>query len=219
MPKQQSIKLIRTAQILLILFLPCLLILASFYSLLYNEKFYKEQFQKNKVYEKLPNADVTLKNLMSYFKWKPVKLNFTQKEKAHLLDVKILLGKTLILFFSSLIIFIISMLFLLESKKTKELFYALLFGSILTLIIVFSVLLVNFDFLFIKFHQVFFPKGNWIFPSKSKLIILFPQSFFYEALKRIFIGSSIIALFILIFSRIMLYSYKIVKHIKKNRKQ
>ena len=90
--------------------------------------------------------------------------------------------------------------------------YSLLFGGLLTIIItiVVAVSSVKFDYLFRQFHLVFFPQGNWMFPSDYSLIMLFPKSFFFD-------GFVVVLLFSLIqgFVLLLLSSWYVTKNHKE----
>lgn len=51
---------------------------------------------------------------------------------------------------------------------------------------------VDFDWLFIKFHRVFFPQGNWLFNPDSSLITLFPQSFWLLSTVVLVLGTALL---------------------------
>ena len=44
---------------------------------------------------------------------------------------------------------------------------------------------VAFDPLFLLFHEVFFPQGNFLFPSDSNLLVLYPDEYWYGVTLRI----------------------------------
>ena len=65
-------------------------------------------------------------------------------------------------------------------------------ASVVTLSLLFLLLIsLGFDFqwLFILFHKIFFPQGNWLFAESSLLIQLFPASFFEAITIRSFLVS------------------------------
>ncbi|NDK31002.1 lipoprotein intramolecular transacylase Lit [Nesterenkonia haasae] len=41
--------------------------------------------------------------------------------------------------------------------------------------------IVDWQFFFTEFHNLFFPQGNWSFPSDSTLIRLYPEQFWIDA--------------------------------------
>jgi len=44
---------------------------------------------------------------------------------------------------------------------------------------------VAFDSLFLAFHELFFPQGNFLFPADSNLIAMYPDRYWYETTIRI----------------------------------
>jgi len=44
---------------------------------------------------------------------------------------------------------------------------------------------VTFDSLFLAFHELFFPQGNFLFPADSNLIAMYPDRYWYETTIRI----------------------------------
>ncbi len=67
----------------------------------------------------------------------------------------------------------------------------LLWGAGITLVFylgIIAVIAVNFNALFVQFHQVFFESGTWTFLFSDTLIRLFPVRFWQDAF--IFIGAA-----------------------------
>jgi len=77
--------------ILGVIILPLILISGSFYSYVYNEKFYMKNIDSK--YE--TNVD----NLINYFLDKEDLKDYTEKDKMHLVDVKKLIDKTILTFY------------------------------------------------------------------------------------------------------------------------
>ncbi len=127
----------------------------------------------------------------------------TQLEKSHLEDVKILfLGSTLVLFFSCLAF----LLLVVSTKKRANdnlIWQGLKMASFFSLVIVFLLLfftLFDFDNLFIYFHEIFFPQGNWLFPSSSLMVQVFPEELFKSLVAKSLVLSSLLALFLALLS-------------------
>lgn len=52
-----------------------------------------------------------------------------------------------------------------------------------------------FDSLFLAFHELFFPQGNFLFPPDSNLIAMYPDQYWYETTIRIgaaFVGAMVL---------------------------
>lgn len=108
-------------------------------------------------------------------------LNITQDETAHLQDVKGLMKKAAMVFYFLLLANTLIFIFIYSHKDKKYLKKMFFYGGIATfalivLLVIFS--LVNFNFLFNIFHEIFFPQGNWAFSKESFLISAFPEVFF-----------------------------------------
>ena len=143
---------------------------------------------------------------------------FNEREKAHLLDVKNLIGTILTLYYFSIGLFFllfILLIFLLNfkiEKIVKNFLLVLLFGSTLTLLdalLLFILSNLNFDFIFDLFHKTFFVFGTYTFnPAFEKIVILYPQNFFFDILIRLIINTIISSIIILFFSIAILFFLK-----------
>ncbi len=184
----------------------------------FNEKFYKKEFEKYNIYREFPGKDIGSINseLLLYLRDRKDDFNvglFNMEEINHLKDVKMLIQKINIFYYSVLMIsiFLIITLFLLNKKHfLKNLSIALFFGGLLTLFTVIALLVLvklNFSNVFTIFHHIFFPQGGWLFGSADNIIKLYPSAFFYDMAKRIFLDVIIYGN-ILILAAIFLYLYK-----------
>lgn len=174
--------------------------LANFRYYAFNENYYKKQFEKNNVYDDVLEADIALNNLFLFFK-KDKELNdfFGENEKSHLNDVKLLIDKIIVIFYFLIIleIFLIFSLYFLFKKNIKKHVSFTLVGTSIIIILISALLYIvshNFQFMFVKFHEIFFPQGNWSFPADSNLIKMFPQSFFYGFFYKIILNSFVVSL-------------------------
>jgi len=170
-----------------------------------NSDFHLREFSKLGVYEKVPNADNINSNIISFFNDKNNLSYFNEKEASHLYDVKKLInGSNIISIIFSVTSIILFSLILSDSKNLKkELSKIFIFSS--TLIILFPLMCLFFDFssLFLKFHGIFFPQGNFLFPADSLLIQLYPGQFFYDCFIQILINPIILAAFLIVLSMIL----------------
>ncbi len=185
--------------ILLIINIIIFIILANFRFYIYNINYYDKEFSKLEIYEKYEKNSVleNTKQLISYFKSNSLLTTefFNQKEKLHLIDVKNLINKTIILFYISLV-FLIVLLLINKKELQKSFFYSGIFLILITTILS----LFQFSPIFIKFHQIFFNNDLWLLnPETDNLINLFPEQFFIDFVKKIFINSSIVGLVLIIF--------------------
>ena len=61
---------------------------------------------------------------------------------------------------------------------------ALFYGATFTLALIAAIIIVavvNWEFFFVTFHQLFFQSGTWYFPTSDTLIRLFPEQFWFDA--------------------------------------
>jgi len=199
-----------------------LILFGNFYYLMFNEWFLKTEFNKNKVYSVVPDADNISKELFDYLKSGKGIINsdvYSEKEKRHLVDVRILIQRFISIFEILIYLFLISLLilFLLDRKQfLLQIERILIFGPTISLfLLIFFILSIkNFESSFIKFHLLFFENMDWILSPDSILIKMFPQQFFYDFSVRFFLQSLILSL---IFISIGILLYLITKFKKKQR--
>ena len=188
-------------KIIFIVSLILLIIISNFKLLALNFNFYKNEFSKLNVYEKIPDADKQALNLINYHNNKEELSNFfNDREKLHLQDVKNLFQKLSLIFYISLILSLILLIYFIYIKKYKIIYSSFLIAGILTfiLIILFLISVSNFDKAFTQFHLILFSNNLWqLNPETDNLVNLFPLQFFYDITKQIIINT-LISLFILI---------------------
>lgn len=186
--------------LIIILFTPTL-ILTNFRLLIYSENFYFNEFAKLNVYQNfisINQAQHLTKNLIQYLCCQE-DLDasfFTATEQFHLKDVKNLIGQVNIYFWILLISELIIIIILLYKKQFAPLVDSLSWASMvsfisLAILSVFSI--INFDFIFTKFHVLVFDNDYWLIPPSSNLIKLFPPQFFVDFANRIARNSAILA--------------------------
>lgn len=129
---------------------------------------------------------------------------FEPDEISHLYDVRNLITKIMIVYYTGIFLFLTTLMLIAE-KNIKSFIrnLAIIFTSAPALIIIFIVLLYllgkNFPVLFDKFHKIFFPGGNYIFEENSLIISIFPYGFFYGFFLRL-VGSSAVLSAIFLFT-------------------
>lgn len=197
-----------------ILLIPIFILLLSFKVFVYDENLYKEQFRENKVYTKYNESYVNniSSNLVNYFRSKENLGNYyTEREKIHLEDVKILINKALKIFYILFIVLLIIFSYLLQKKDYKTLSKILKYGGILNLIIyfiIFIVSLINFEKFFIKFHELFFVNDYWMLSPNDILVNVFTQEFFNTILRKIITTSLILSLVFIVAGIFIEKAYK-----------
>lgn len=163
---------------------PVVMLLLFANALLFDTQTYQSLLQ--------PGAYTTTLQVLNYFNDKaPVPSVFNAAEQSHLADVKRVIRGVVS---SSLVLFIVFLALLSFSDQRK----ALTRGFWLLLIIALLLAFTPFDAVFTRFHELFFPQGNWMFASDSMLILLYPasffQAFFAHLLALALVFSSILAL-------------------------
>jgi uncharacterized membrane protein len=171
--------------------IPITLLLFSVLFVTFNVPFYENH---------VPNYDVNedkILNVLDFFQGGVLDdEGYTAKELSHMGDVRVVVsGLSVVTFFLLFGIFL-SFVYLSVSEVRKVLVSSGVVGVILT--ILFSLLLLNFDWAFTVFHKLFFSQGNWQFPSDFLLIQLFPESLFIAAVIQILLYSFIFSLVLLL---------------------
>ena len=167
------------------------------------------------------NAQILNSNIIEFFNGAKLNNTFTTPEKNHLIDVRNLLNIASILFAISLIVIIIAIIY--NKKESEHIFnkaflYSGISAIIFNLIILFFTIF-NFDSLFISFHELLFPQGNWTFPTSSLLIQLYPEGFFTEMGTIIFVTSIMISLLLILIEilKIKKINFKLSRNNKRAR--
>jgi len=168
-----------------------IILFSSMFSFIYNLNYYEKKYQQYNVYEKFTEEEArnATTNLFGYFRSQTELDNsfFNEREASHLNDVKILIQNVNLVYLLSLFLFwgILITVYLVNRKEIVKFFSELLFYSgifSISVIIVFVLLyfITGFDFIFIKFHELFFI-GNYSFnPATSNMKALFPDEFFQD---------------------------------------
>jgi len=167
----------------------------SFYLPYYNDGFFKQNFLNNGAYDKLgkENADEIYWGMReylddAYFGYERTHLisDFSEKEQAHLTDVKKVIDWVCILYYLAIFLLVASAAATCRwlGNDWKDIVAGTLhYGgaaafAFIAIVGLFS--LINFDLLWRLFHAVLFPQGNWQFSANSLLITFFPEKFFQE---------------------------------------
>jgi len=119
---------------------------------------------------------------------------FNENEASHLEDVKDLMKKGT----NILLISIIALITLFSFTNKQEIKKTLLYSGILNLVLPLPFIFLSFQSTFLKFHQLFFPQGNFNFPLNSTLIQFYPESFFIAAATQIIIIITLISIVLII---------------------
>ena len=195
--------------------IPCLILFFSFRLVVFDTDFYKSGLEKYGVYDKFDRetADSAVEDLISYMRADvPLSDFFNEKEKLHMVDVKNIIQKVLILFYIILYVTIIVLFF-----NRKYFFRYLFYGSIVSLAMIllfFIFCYTSFDFIFYKFHEIFFSNDFWkLNPEADNLKALMPDNFFYDALARILCMSLIISCVLVLAGFLSMKNFKYFKKV------
>ncbi len=204
------------AQWLFILCLPFLLLTASLGWAVNSHWLYNYGFAKYDVGQTTGLADAELEKaasgLISYFNsgeeyisltvikdGQPLEI-FNQREIIHLKDVKGLIWLDYWVGLGTLVYVLAYTgvcLFWRKRKYWRRLAWGVVGGSGLTLALMLAlglVTLFGFDRLFWQFHKFFFANDFWLLdPTRDYLIMLFPDSFFYDAALFCALGTAAVA--------------------------
>ncbi len=184
-------KVLLALTLLLVVLTPLIILLLSFDALKNTELFYSYEFRKNAAYENRPDADEISGSVMDFLdkgiKSSLFEESFEQDEISHLEDVRNIIVSVKIIMWALILIYVLVLAYLWNKAKDqfKELYTGILQISGLTsifFIIIVSLMLINFEFFFVKMHQVLFPHGNWQFAPESMLMTLYGGSFFGDYL-------------------------------------
>lgn len=136
---------------------------------------------------------------------------FNEKEVLHMIDVKDLFLKGKLLRNISMILIIISILYL-ALKNKRDLAKAFMMTSILSFVSIFTLFILmytNFNKYFTYFHEIFFTNDLWLLDPKTDVLIqMLPLEFFYSIATKI---STIFIIEILIVGLLGLFIYKTYK--------
>ncbi len=108
---------------------------------------------------------------------------FNQRELKHMLDVKIVTNRVLIVWRMAAVLLVLCGLLVWGDARARDYWLAIARGGWLTALIsggVFVLVLMAFGVVFVAFHDMFFSSGTWIFLYSDTLIRLFPERFWRD---------------------------------------
>lgn len=115
---------------------------------------------------------------------------FDDNERAHMADVRVVFGGTKVAFVVGLALILGVLRWTARGLRTRSIRDAAMFAGG-ALAVVASVAAIAFDPLFLLFHEIFFPQGNFLFGPDSNLLRLYPDPYWYGVTLRI--GLSFVA--------------------------
>jgi integral membrane protein (TIGR01906 family) len=108
---------------------------------------------------------------------------FDDNERSHMADVRSLFGATKVAFVVGLLLAVAILRWSPGARLGLARDAAVIAGIAVTAIAALAA--IAFDPLFLLFHEVFFPQGNFLFPPDSNLITLYPDPYWYGVTLRI----------------------------------
>src|SRR3989338_8434781 len=147
--------------IILILFIPYLINIGNFRLLLYDPSFYHDEFQKVLSYERQPDAEKLLGNLLQFIKGREaLSSDFNEREESHMHDVRAVIRGFLYVMYAMLILYIILLWIMIKRFKVsiEKIMYLNAGGGDLTILLLLFLYIatLNFSIVFDRFHTVFF---------------------------------------------------------------
>jgi integral membrane protein (TIGR01906 family) len=196
-----------------------IILFSSLFSYVFNFNYYDKEYVKYNIYGRFQKEQAinATQNIMGFFNSKNVLDSnfFNENEISHLTDVKNIIDNTRLVYIISLILFwgIQVYYFFFQKKYFMSFFSRMLLVSGLfsiLLLILFGVLYFTsgFDFVFLKFHQLFFT-GNYSFnPAISNMKALFPDEFFSDMATSIYLITQLKAAFLSVSGYLFIKKHK-----------
>ena len=168
-----------------------LIFMASFAELLYDRDFYYIQYSNNEAYARVsPEIARQMTEELLLFLKGDGKLGplFSERERLHLEDVRVLVRNGFIIFYSLLFVIVLLLSFL-NPRSMALVFFAAAIGVIAASALAW-LFQGHFSSAFLGFHHVFFSNDLWLLdPAHDRLILLLPEPFFQEFVRTVFIKS------------------------------
>lgn len=108
---------------------------------------------------------------------------FAQGEVAHMIDVKQVMGATMLGGVIAAVVCVVAMVLLFRMSKgaiARGLFAGAVWFTVLVVVLA-VVALFGWEAFFTGFHQIFFADGTWTFAASDSLIRLYPGQFWIDA--------------------------------------
>jgi integral membrane protein (TIGR01906 family) len=127
---------------------------------------------------------------------------YNSRELGHMVDVKVVTQWAFRIAWIAGILALTASIALVRLSTTRAIFgTALRHGALFTLLLIFTIVVLvifNWEFFFVAFHQAFFENGTWVFLYSDTLIRLFPEQFWFDAAITIGILSVVFSLLALL---------------------
>jgi len=129
---------------------------------------------------------------------------FTESELSHMLDVKNVVQNALLAWYIIIGLSVAILGWFLIMGQWGSMRQAFQAGGWVTLGLISGLLiflLVSFDTLFTRFHELFFAEGSWLFDESSTLIRLFPFVFWRDAFALVLTFTLVVGILLVIITR------------------
>lgn len=191
------------SNIILIITLVSLILLVPILSIFHDDTFYDYAYSRNGAYESFDKEFVwsVTDNFQGFLLDKEPLRHFNESQSAHLQDVKDLYKKGT----ATVIILVLLHIISLSTGKTD---YARVMRTTALIsfiaLIILSLLAINWQSFFLKFHQVFFT-GNYMFHPESLMLRMWGGNFFPLAAGYAAAQSLLLILFMWIFGKLIIF--------------
>lgn len=109
---------------------------------------------------------------------------FDENERSHMRDVRALFGAVKIAFVAGIALVLAALLSSTVAARPRLIRDAAIAAGVGVSAIALAAA-VAFDPLFLLFHEIFFPQGNFLFGPDSNLLVLYPDAYWYGITLRI----------------------------------
>ena len=205
---------------LIIILLTPILLLLNFRLLVFNQNFYKMEFAKLGVYENFSSHEVVdfeARELINFYccdsQLSPT--FYSQREILHLVDVKNLIKLVNLYLYVLIWAALTCMVYVIHKKAFKFSAHNLNMAALITITSIITLWFfskLNFDSIFVNFHQLTFSNNYWLLPKEANLIKLFPPQFFLDFANQVALQTITMAAIILIISHLLTKRHASKKH-------
>jgi len=198
------------------------ILLATILACCFDKSFYEIYYQQNNLAAEIGMRETDLLSLkddlldyllnkrsdleVSYEVDDELRLIFDEREKTHMVDVKALCDKALLVMVISFIIFILCLIYIIYKKEYYLFFRSykrVLLYFILFILFLFLYAALDFNKFWSLFHNLIFDNDLWLLnPNTEILVQMVPEGFFYTLVIKII-------LLIIIFN---IAAYILIKH-------
>ena len=187
---------------------------------MFNQNFYKMEFVKLEVYENFASSEIVdfeARQLINFYccdsQLSPT--FYSQREILHLMDVKNLIKLVNLYLYVLIWSALTCLVYVIHKKAFKFSAHYLNVAALITITSIIALWLfskLNFDSIFVNFHQLTFSNNYWLLPKEANLIKLFPPQFFVDFANQVALQTITMAAIILIVTEVVKKKYAAKKH-------